>query len=105
MEYISTPRYQIAINGDLHGNIKGRRGLRQGDPISPLLFVMCMEYYTRLMQWVSELEGFEYHTGRKGLKLNHMYFADDMLVFCKGEFKLVLLMLRGLRTLSVALGL
>ncbi|XP_019263741.1 PREDICTED: uncharacterized protein LOC109241454 [Nicotiana attenuata] len=46
MTCITTVQYEIAINGGLYGNIKGEMGLRQGDPISPLIFVLCMEYFT-----------------------------------------------------------
>ncbi|XP_062109882.1 uncharacterized protein LOC133821750 [Humulus lupulus] len=42
--------YVLMMNGRLQGGFKGVKGLRQGDPISPLLFVLIMEYLTRLLQ-------------------------------------------------------
>lgn len=102
---ITTTQYTIAINGDLYGDIQGWRGLRQGDPISPLIFVICTEYFTRLMNVVATQERFEYHTQCKSLKLNHLCFADDVLMFCKGEFQSILLMLRALKSFSIVSGL
>ncbi|XP_019252629.1 PREDICTED: uncharacterized protein LOC109231421 [Nicotiana attenuata] len=105
MQCITTTRYSIALNGGVYGNIEGKRGLRQGDPISPLIFVICMEYFTRIMQQVTTIQGFEFHTKCRGLKLNHLCFADDVLLFCKGEMASVMLMLRGLAAFSEATGL
>uniref|UniRef100_A0A1U7W3B3 Uncharacterized protein LOC104219732 n=1 Tax=Nicotiana sylvestris TaxID=4096 RepID=A0A1U7W3B3_NICSY len=105
MACISTTQYSIALNGGIYGCIEGRRGLRQGDPISPLFFVICMEYFTRIMQWVATLDGFAFDTKCKGLKLNHLCFADNVLMFCKGEYQSIMLMLRGLQTFSDASGL
>jgi hypothetical protein len=42
-ECISSPSYSIALNGTLVGYFHGRKGIRQGDSISPFLFVMDME--------------------------------------------------------------
>lgn len=83
----------------------GKRGLRQGDPISPLIFVICMEYFTRLMGVAASMKGFEYHVQCKSLQLTHPCFADDVLVFCKGEFESVLLLLRALKIFSNVFGL
>ncbi|XP_019246258.1 PREDICTED: uncharacterized protein LOC109225903 [Nicotiana attenuata] len=105
MQCITTTKYSIAINGGIYGNIEGKRGLRQGDPISPLIFVICMEYFTRIMQHVATMQGFEYHTKCRGLKLNHLCFADNVLLFCKGEVQSVMLKLRGLAAFSEASGL
>ncbi|XP_059295578.1 uncharacterized protein LOC132048915 [Lycium ferocissimum] len=97
--------HSIVLDGGVHGEIIGQMGLRRGDPISPFLFVICMEYFTGIMQWVATQEGFAFHTKCKGLKLNHLCFADDMSIFNKGYFHSVMLMLRGLKTFSEASGL
>lgn len=54
-------------------------------PYHPLLFVLGMEYLSRLLTVVGESELFKFHPRCKGLKLNHLCFADDLMLFCKGD--------------------
>ncbi|XP_062100450.1 uncharacterized protein LOC133806354 [Humulus lupulus] len=53
--------YNLLMNGRIQGSFKGEKGLRQGDPMSPLLFVLIMEYLTRLLAHYSDKKGFGFH--------------------------------------------
>ncbi|XP_062085965.1 uncharacterized protein LOC133792073 [Humulus lupulus] len=65
----------------------GRKGLRQGDPISPLLFVLVMEYLTRLLNQVVQHREFRFHPMCKNLHLVNLCFADDMILFWRFPLK------------------
>jgi hypothetical protein len=85
---IFSPSFSIALNGYLVGNIQGRKGLRQGDPISPYLFVLAMEVLSRLLAEASmDVESFRFHPKCRKLKLTHLCFTDDFLIFSTAEFE------------------
>ena len=56
MGCVTTAQFLVLINGTPYGNFSPSRGLRQGDPLSPYLFLLCTEGFTSLLQ-KSELEG------------------------------------------------
>lgn len=56
MKCVSTVRYQIKVNNDVTDIIIPRRGLRQGDPLSPYLFLICAEGFSSMLH-EAELNG------------------------------------------------
>ncbi|XP_013617230.1 PREDICTED: uncharacterized protein LOC106323691 [Brassica oleracea var. oleracea] len=60
-ECITSPRFSIAINGELAGFFPGQKGLRQGDSISPYLFIMIMEVLSKLLGKAADEEGMNLH--------------------------------------------
>ncbi|XP_074298077.1 uncharacterized protein LOC141628890 [Silene latifolia] len=83
MVCVRTASYSLVLNGVNFGYFKGAKGLRKGDPISPLLFTITMEYLTRVLSHVTSILPFRYHPLCGHLKLSHMMFADDLLMFSK----------------------
>ncbi|XP_074267542.1 uncharacterized protein LOC141590932 [Silene latifolia] len=103
MQCVSTTSYSIGLNGQNYGFFHGKRGLRQGDPISPLIFTLCMEYLNRLLVMGSGLPGFKFHPLCRSLRLTHLMFADDLLLFCKGEVKSICILMELLKDFPLLL--
>ncbi|XP_013690279.2 uncharacterized protein LOC106394243 [Brassica napus] len=82
--YITTPSFSLSINGVTSGFFKGKSGLRQGDPISPLLFTVVMNVLSFMLNRGAEDRIFGYHPGCAGTRLTHLAFADDLLIFLDG---------------------
>lgn len=88
MECISTMTYSILLNGEPKGLITPSRGLRQGDPLSPYLFLFCVEGLNAILQKAAEdgeIQGFS--ICRNGPKVTHLFFADECLLFCRSTLE------------------
>ena len=75
---ITTPSFSVAVNGELAGFFASKHGLRQGDPLSPLLFIIAMEAFSRSLYVAAQAPNFEFHPKCEGIKLTHVSFADDI---------------------------
>ena len=78
----------MLVNGTPSGFFQSSRGLRQGDLLSPYLFVLAMEALSCILERAREsgfLSGFKVSGGNaeEGLEISHLLFVDDTLVFCE----------------------
>lgn len=85
MECVTTVQYSLLINGGLTPIFEAKKGLRQGDPMSPYLFVLSMEYLHRTLKQLRHNPQFNYHPRCKKLGLIHICFADDQLMNCRAD--------------------
>ncbi|KAL0001183.1 hypothetical protein SO802_014964 [Lithocarpus litseifolius] len=83
---ISSVSYSVIINGTTYGNIAPTRGFRQGDPLSPYLFLLCAEGLSALIHDAArnnQLNGIAICRGAP--KITLLFFADDSLLFCRAN--------------------
>ncbi|GAB2295592.1 hypothetical protein Dimus_038366 [Dionaea muscipula] len=90
---VSTVSYSISLNGQLFGFFKGKRGLRQGIPLSPFPFIICLEFLSRDLHRLPSCPGFSLHPKCQDLKITHLAFTDDLILLARADLPSVNMLL------------
>ena len=86
MECVSSIEYTLLINGSMTRSFKPSQGLRQGDPLSPYLFLMCANMLSISLTQAENLKKIRVvKVGRNGLSFSNLLFANDSLFFLRND--------------------
>jgi hypothetical protein len=105
MNCISTVSYQILLNGQPSKSFTPEIGLRQGDPLSPYLFILCADVLSGLLKKaVGENKIHGIKIARSAPQISHLLFADDSLLFARANLEEANSILHVLSTYQQASG-
>lgn len=87
MTCVRTVSYSVLINGAPFGMVTPTRGLKQGDPLSSYLFLLCTEGLSSLLMR-AEQDGSNIGVpiSARGFQMSHFFFANDSLLYCQANF-------------------
>ena len=86
MQCVTTTSFSILINGSPFSFFKRSRGVRQGDPLSPFLFVLATEVLARLIKReVSNNKIIGYKLAPDLMPITYLQFADDLFIFAQAN--------------------
>jgi hypothetical protein len=88
MACVSTVSFFILINGNPSPSFRPHRGIRQGDPLSPYLFILCADVLSSLisqLQTNNKIKGIA--IAPSAPHITHLFFVDDSILFCRAKIK------------------
>ena len=85
MSCITTVSFAVHINGAASPFFHAERGLRQGCPLSPLLFLLVAEGLSRALDEAKRMGRFSGICIGEQLAITHLLFVDDVMIFCSGD--------------------
>ncbi|KAL0462465.1 UNVERIFIED_CONTAM: putative mitochondrial protein [Sesamum latifolium] len=83
---VSTTSFSLLINGATFDFFRPSREIRQGDPLSPYLFIIYAEFLSRLLlheESLGNLKGIK--VSRIAPTISHLFYADDLIIFCRTD--------------------
>lgn len=93
------------MNGEYTKPFDAARDLRQGDPMSPFFFAIAMEYLSRCLKGLLHNRRFKFHPKCAKMEITHLSFADDLLIFARGDANFVNALNECFNQLSLVSGL
>ncbi|KAL3518932.1 hypothetical protein ACH5RR_021521 [Cinchona calisaya] len=79
---LNISRFSLLINGEVSGLFKSSHGIKQGDPLSPLLLILCVEVFLRgLNSRIHHQAISPYSLPRQCPVVSHLAFANDVVIF------------------------
>lgn len=85
---VSNCQMKVNWNGEPTEYFSISRGIRQADPLSPYLFVLCVERLSQLIDYVVNSNIWKpIQLNKKGPKLSLFFFADDLVLFAKASLE------------------
>lgn len=105
MTCVTSVSYSYLVNGAAQGKVHPSRGIRQGDPLSPYLFILCTEVLSGLCK-KAQLRGdvVGVKVARNFPAINHLLFADDSMFFSRTDPRSCLALISVLRQYEEASG-
>ena len=86
MSRVSSVSTSILFNGGNMEPILPSRGIRQGDPLLPYLFILCMEVLGHLIEEkFRDNQWNPIKSSNNGVAISHLFFADDLVLFAKAD--------------------
>lgn len=99
MSFLNTTEISVLWNRKRLEPFRPKRGLKQGDPLSAYLFVLCMETLgQKIRAAVSKKEWQVYQVRKDKTEVSHLFFADDLLLFGAATTKQAKIMFDVLQT-------
>ena len=88
MSFVSTTTTALLFNGSKLESFQPSRGIRQGDLMSPYLFLLCMEFLgAQITSMCEDRRWDKVRASRSGLSFSYVFFVDDLMLFAKANRK------------------
>ena len=82
MACLETSLISVMWNGQISKPFNPSGGVRQGDPLSPYLFILCLNRLSILLDSALHIKSLQpIKVNRRDLSFNHIFFADDIFLF------------------------